>query len=92
MDPLTILLVLTCVVLVSSARVLREHERLAIIRLGRFHRVSGPGVVFLIPAVDRGVRVDLHAQLPGWQSMSDGELEERIKQLAQGAPPADMSR
>ncbi len=83
MDPLIIFGVVTCVALLSSTRVVREHERLAVFRLGRFHRVSGPGVVVLIPAADRGIRINLERQLPGWQSMSEWELSESIRQLAQ---------
>jgi regulator of protease activity HflC (stomatin/prohibitin superfamily) len=43
----------------ASVRVLREYERAVVFRLGRLIGKKGPGVVFLIPAVDRMVRVDL---------------------------------
>ncbi len=42
-----------------SLRVLREYERAVIFRLGRLRPVKGPGLVLLIPIVDRMVRVDL---------------------------------
>ncbi|MDB5102286.1 MAG: domain, Band 7 family protein [Cyanobacteria bacterium RYN_339] len=38
---------------------LAEHERGVILRLGRLHRVAGPGSVFVIPLIDRLIRVDL---------------------------------
>jgi regulator of protease activity HflC (stomatin/prohibitin superfamily) len=47
------------VALVWSLRVLREYERAVIFRLGRLLPVKGPGLVFLIPLIDRMVRTDL---------------------------------
>jgi regulator of protease activity HflC (stomatin/prohibitin superfamily) len=43
----------------ASIRILREYERAVVFRLGRLLGVKGPGLVLLIPAVDRMVRVDL---------------------------------
>jgi regulator of protease activity HflC (stomatin/prohibitin superfamily) len=43
----------------ASVRVLREYERAVVFRLGRLIGKKGPGLVFLIPVVDRMVRVDL---------------------------------
>jgi regulator of protease activity HflC (stomatin/prohibitin superfamily) len=43
----------------ASVRVLREYERAVVFRLGRVIEQKGPGVVLLIPAVDRMVRVSL---------------------------------
>jgi regulator of protease activity HflC (stomatin/prohibitin superfamily) len=43
----------------SSVRILREYERAVVFRLGRLLGEKGPGLVLLIPAVDRMVRVDL---------------------------------
>jgi regulator of protease activity HflC (stomatin/prohibitin superfamily) len=52
-----ILVVLIAVAL--SVRVLREYDRAIVFRLGRLLPVKGPGLVFLLPVVDRMVRVDL---------------------------------
>jgi regulator of protease activity HflC (stomatin/prohibitin superfamily) len=43
----------------SSVRVLREYERGVIFRLGRLIALKGPGLIILIPVIDRMVRVDL---------------------------------
>ncbi len=43
----------------SAVKILREYERAVVFRLGRLLRAKGPGVVFLIPVVDRMVRIDL---------------------------------
>lgn len=45
--------------LASSVRVLREYERGVVFRLGRLVDLKNPGLVVLIPIVDRMVRVDL---------------------------------
>jgi regulator of protease activity HflC (stomatin/prohibitin superfamily) len=47
------------IVVASSVRVLREYERGVIFRLGRLIAQKGPGLIFLIPMIDRMVRVDL---------------------------------
>jgi regulator of protease activity HflC (stomatin/prohibitin superfamily) len=43
----------------SSVRVLREYERAIVFRLGRLLPVRGPGLVLLVPFIDRMARVDL---------------------------------
>lgn len=53
------LFVLAAFILPSAVRVLREYERGVVFRLGRLLRAKGPGLVLLIPVVDRMVRMDL---------------------------------
>src|SRR5215218_5384220 len=43
----------------SSVRILREYERGVIFRLGRLIAQKGPGLILLIPLVDRMVKIDL---------------------------------
>lgn len=40
-------------------RILREYERGVIFRLGKLHKAKGPGLIFLIPFIDRMVKMDL---------------------------------
>jgi regulator of protease activity HflC (stomatin/prohibitin superfamily) len=54
-----VLILLAVVVLPQSIRILREYERGVIFRLGKLQGAKGPGLVFLIPVVDRMVRMDL---------------------------------
>jgi regulator of protease activity HflC (stomatin/prohibitin superfamily) len=54
-----VLVLLIAAALVSSVRILREYERAVVFRLGRLLPARGPGLVVLIPLVDRMVRVDL---------------------------------
>lgn len=51
--------VLATIVLPSAIRILREYERAVVFRLGKLLGSKGPGIVFLIPIVDRMVRMDL---------------------------------
>src|SRR5512136_3422358 len=46
-------------ILASAIRILNEYERGVIFRLGRCIGVKGPGIIFLIPLVDRMVKMDL---------------------------------
>ncbi len=43
----------------ASVRVLREYERAVVFRLGRLMEQRGPGLVLLVPTIDRMVRVSL---------------------------------
>ncbi|MBI5020207.1 MAG: slipin family protein [Ignavibacteriales bacterium] len=55
-----VVIVLFGVIILSNAiRVLREYERGVIFRLGRLMGAKGPGIIFLIPIIDRMVKVSL---------------------------------
>jgi len=53
------LVLLLLVLLAMAIRILREYERAVVFQLGRFWKVKGPGLVLLIPAIQKMVRVDL---------------------------------
>lgn len=55
----SIALLLVIGLLSASIRIFREYERGVVFTLGRFWKVKGPGLVFIIPAVQQVVRVDL---------------------------------
>ena len=54
-----IVVVLAVIVLPQALRILREYERGVIFRLGKLVGAKGPGLIFLIPVVDKMVRMDL---------------------------------
>jgi regulator of protease activity HflC (stomatin/prohibitin superfamily) len=56
---LVIVVALAAAAVGASIRILREYERAVVFRLGRLIGAKGPGIVLLIPGVDRMVRVDL---------------------------------
>src|SRR5688572_31272232 len=51
--------ILAAFALPQMIRILREYERGVIFRLGKLLGVKGPGLIFLIPVVDRMVKMDL---------------------------------
>jgi regulator of protease activity HflC (stomatin/prohibitin superfamily) len=51
--------VLAVIILPQVARILREYERAVIFRLGKLLGTKGPGLIFLIPLVDRMVKMDI---------------------------------
>jgi regulator of protease activity HflC (stomatin/prohibitin superfamily) len=53
------ILVILIMILASAIRVLKEYERGVIFRLGRMVGVKGPGLIILIPIIDRMTRVSL---------------------------------
>jgi regulator of protease activity HflC (stomatin/prohibitin superfamily) len=56
---IAVLVIFAVIALGSSVRVLREYERGVIFRLGRLIAQKGPGLILLIPLIDRMVKVDL---------------------------------
>jgi regulator of protease activity HflC (stomatin/prohibitin superfamily) len=61
---LVLLVFILGVALASLAmRVVPEYQRLVVLRLGRLVGVRGPGMVLLIPFVDRGIRTDLRERV-----------------------------
>lgn len=54
-----ILVVIIIILLSMTIRILAEYERGVVFRLGRFHKVKGPGLILLIPFIDRMVKVSL---------------------------------
>lgn len=53
------LVILLIIVLFSAFRILREYERGVIFLLGRFQSVKGPGLIIVVPGIQKMVRVDL---------------------------------
>ncbi len=56
---LLFLVFLAIVILANAIRVVREYDRLVVFRLGRLLGERGPGLVLLIPLIDKPVRVGL---------------------------------
>jgi regulator of protease activity HflC (stomatin/prohibitin superfamily) len=56
---LFVLILFVVIILANAIRILREYERGVIFRLGRLIGVKGPGLILLIPIVDKMVKVSL---------------------------------
>jgi regulator of protease activity HflC (stomatin/prohibitin superfamily) len=69
----------------SSVRVLREYERGVVFRLGRVTGERGPGLIFLIPAVDRMIRVSLRTvtlKVPAQDIITRDNVPARVTAVA----------
>jgi regulator of protease activity HflC (stomatin/prohibitin superfamily) len=69
----------------SAVRVLREYERGVIFRLGRLIAQKGPGLILLIPVVDRMVRVDLRTvtlNIPPQEVITRDNVPARVNAVA----------
>jgi regulator of protease activity HflC (stomatin/prohibitin superfamily) len=56
---LVVLIALGVMLISSAIKVMREYERAVVFRLGRYVGSKGPGLIFLIPIIDRMVKVSL---------------------------------
>jgi len=54
-----VIIVFALIILANAIRILREYERGVVFRLGRLMAVRGPGLIFLIPIIDKMVKVSL---------------------------------
>jgi len=66
-------------------RILREYERGVVFRLGRLLEAKGPGVAFLIPVVDRIVKVDLRTitlNIPPQEVITKDNVPARVNAVA----------
>ncbi len=65
----------------SAIRIVREYERGVIFRLGRLIGAKGPGLFFLIPVVDRMVKVDLRTvtlDVPSQEIITKDNVPSRV--------------
>jgi regulator of protease activity HflC (stomatin/prohibitin superfamily) len=79
------LAVLVLVLLAAAIRVLREYERGVVFRLGRLLGAKGPGLILLIPAIDRMVRVDLRTvtlNIPPQEIITHDNVPARVNAVA----------
>jgi regulator of protease activity HflC (stomatin/prohibitin superfamily) len=88
---LAIVVVLAClfaaalVLAAASVRVLREYERAVVFRLGRAMNQRGPGLILLVPAIDRMVRVSLRTvtlKIPAQEIITRDNVPARVTAVA----------
>jgi regulator of protease activity HflC (stomatin/prohibitin superfamily) len=56
--PVTVL-ILVVLAIISGIKILKEYERAVVFRLGRMVGARGPGIVYIIPGIEKMVRMDL---------------------------------
>jgi regulator of protease activity HflC (stomatin/prohibitin superfamily) len=88
---LAVVVLLLCLVVVAAAllgasvRILREYERGVVFRLGRVTEHRGPGLVFLMPVLDRMVRVSLRTvtlKIPVQEIITRDNVPARVTAVA----------
>ncbi len=57
--PLLVVIVLVVMFLASAIKILNEYERAVLFRLGRLRDIKGPGLIIIIPGIDKIVRIDM---------------------------------
>ena len=59
-----ILVVIFLLIILSSAiKIMPEYQRIVVFRLGRLQGIKGPGLVFIIPIIDRYTKIDLRTRV-----------------------------
>jgi regulator of protease activity HflC (stomatin/prohibitin superfamily) len=59
LGPVFTVVLFVALLLASGLKVLREYERAVVFRLGRLVRHRGPGIIYVIPGVEKMMKVDL---------------------------------
>ncbi len=75
---LGLVLALVIVILYNTIKILKDSERIFVFRLGRPYRLAGPGIIWIIPGIDKGIRVDLNLAAPGWQFLSESKVMDLV--------------
>jgi regulator of protease activity HflC (stomatin/prohibitin superfamily) len=76
---------LLIIILASAIRILREYERGVVFRLGRLLGAKGPGLILLIPVIDKMVRVDLRTitlNIPPQEVITRDNVPARVNAVA----------
>ncbi len=89
MDPALIVLIVVAVflllVLFSAIKIVQEYERGVVFRLGRLAGVRGPGLILLIPFLERMVKVDLRTvtmDIPAQEVITKDNVTIRVNAVA----------
>jgi regulator of protease activity HflC (stomatin/prohibitin superfamily) len=56
---LTLLIIIVLIIIALSMRLVQQYESAVVFRLGKFHRTLNPGLNFIVPIIDRSVKLDM---------------------------------
>jgi len=59
-------------------KIVHDDQRLLVERLGRFHRVCGPGRHLVLPFVETAHLIRLSEALPEWTGLDEEQIQKRI--------------
>ncbi len=85
-------IVLLILFLSAAIKVLREYQRGLLFRSGRIIGVIGPGLVIVIPIIDKLVKVNLSKRIPEWRELSKEELQKRIEQVVMSESESKITK
>ena len=77
-----ILLIIAMIFLLLSIKISTESERIVVFRFGRFFKIVGPGLILILPFIDKTIRVKLSDKIPGWKKMSKRAIGVKDKKIA----------
>ena len=78
---MTVIIIVVLLVMINAIKILREYQRGVIFTLGRFTKVKGPGLIFVIPILQQMVRVDLRVvtmDVPGQDVISRDNVSVKV--------------
>ena len=81
LGPLALILVAAILFIMNAVRVVQEYERGVIFRLGRLVGARGPGLFFIIPGLERMVKVDLRTvtmDVPAQEAITRDNVTVRV--------------
>ena len=58
-----IIIILVLLLLSSAIKIMAEYQRIVIFRLGRLLGIKGPGLVFIVPIIDKIIKLDLRTRV-----------------------------
>ncbi len=79
--PFLFLFLALLIIAAKSFVVVREDERLVILRLGKLTGVRGPGLNIILPFLDRAIRVKVE-RIAGWKRLAESELQKKAVEIA----------
>ncbi|MGQ9666831.1 MAG: slipin family protein [Anaerolineae bacterium] len=80
-----VLIILAILILASAIRIVQEYERGVIFRLGRLIGAKGPGLFFIIPFIDRMVKMDLRVvtlDIPAQEAITRDNVTVKVNAVA----------
>lgn len=69
---------IVAVLALKRIKIVHEDQRLLVERLGRFHRVCGPGKHLVMPFVETAHLIRLNEALPEWTGLDEEQIHKRI--------------
>ena len=83
---LGMLVLVVVVTLAKSFCIVKEDQRLVLVKLGQINQVKGPGLNIVAPYVSTPIVIELETHLPGWKRFSETQIEEKLIAMVRENP------